>query len=124
MALNTVMASLSLGAGSQQPVVRTTKQSHAPAHFCARTCALLTGSHSSVPLFVCAQTLRSFEGFRAAGAARPAQLVAARSRQVRCWPGCPCRRARTPSGVLLDACTQRPVWAVALCKQRWTGNKA
>jgi len=42
MALNTVMASLSLGAGSQQPVVRTTKQSHAPAHT-LRKCGFADG---------------------------------------------------------------------------------
>ncbi len=68
---------------------------------------LLTASHSSIPLCVCSQTLRNFEGFRAAGAARPAQLVTARSRQVRCRPGCPCQRARAHSSVQ-GACTQRP----------------
>lgn len=74
---------------------------------CCASVVLLTASHSSIPLCVCAQTLRNFEGFRAAGAARPAQLVAARSRQVRCRPGCPCQRARAHSSVL-GACTQRP----------------
>ena len=96
MALHAALGSLSLGGGCQQPVVRTgfylllhVWTSCAFAHVGWQfvtfwsTLQVKLPQDSKKQLVVWgAQTLRRFEGFRAAGAPQCAQLVAARSSQV------------------------------------------